>query len=223
MTARKNLVGERFGRLVVIKFAGISRNQKSTFMCRCDCGNETVVIGGNLCSGIAKSCGCLRNQRTRERMTTHGMSHHPAYGRYALMLDRCYNTECDEYHNYGGRGIYVCDRWRKSIKAFLQDVGEPPSHTHSIDRINNDGPYEPENCRWATKTEQNINRRVTKWFRRNDVVMCESEWSKSLGMKKDGVSARLRRGWDLEKALTTPAIPKGKYSRASDSYRTVVS
>ena len=219
MSAKRNLTGLRFSRLLVLNEAGISKHQKSLFRCRCDCGNETIVVGGNLTSGGTKSCGCWKPEAVRIARTTHGLSSHSAYKRYGNMIARCENPENDEYHNYGARGIKVCARWKDSIKSFIDDMGVPPSDSHTIDRIDNDGDYTPENCRWATKTDQNINRRVTHWLTFNGQTKCETEWCRSLGLKKFGVSARLIRGWSLEKALTTPFIEKGKYPRHSDEYR----
>lgn len=221
MTARKDLTGMVFSMFTVIEYVGSSKHKKSLFRCRCECGNESIVVGGNLISGTSTNCGCRKAETSRQLRIKHGLSAHPVYGRYSHMIDRCHNPESDEYKNYGGRGIYVCERWRKSVENFIHDVGMPPSKIHTIDRINNDGPYEPGNCRWATKTEQNINRRTTRWFSFDGKRMCESEWSKSLGMKKNGVSSRLRLGWDIEKALTTPIIAKGKYPRNTDSYKRI--
>ena len=155
--------GQRFNRYAIVGYAGVSSNGKTQWLCRCDCGNERIVVGSNLSNGHIKSCGCLKAEVAKARMTTHG--HHPTgkqtpeYTTWCNIKIRCYNTEADNYAYYGGRGIRVCDRWLNSFENFLSDMGERPSRKHTIDRKNNDGNYEPNNCRWITMLEQCANRR----------------------------------------------------------------
>ena len=156
-----NLVGEKFGRLTVKKFVGINNVSGNTkWLCKCECGNEKVVQARHLRSGGIKSCGCL----DRDRKTVHGLNKHSLYPTWNGMLSRCYNNTSASYKNYGQRGISVCDRWW-SVKAFIDDIerllGPRPTGC-SLDRINNDGNYEPNNVRWANSVEQGQNKRINR-------------------------------------------------------------
>lgn len=159
----EDLSGRRFGRLVVVKRAdecvGHSYGH-SLWMCLCDCGNETYVYGSNLLQGKTKSCGCYHTEMIKAANSTHGESKTRLHRIWAGMKERCYNTRASNYHNYGGRGISVCDEWRNSFSAFRDWAVLNGYKDHlSIDRINVDGNYEPQNCRWATFIEQNNNKR----------------------------------------------------------------
>lgn len=151
------MIGGIFGRWTVIAATGESRNGKILWLCRCDCGVERKVVAGNLCSGISKSCGCRKIEQIRKAQFKHGRNtSDPTYQVWTSMRNRCRNPKCQRYDRYGGRGIKVCERW-ESFENFLADMGERPNDLQ-LDRRDNDGNYEPSNCRWATRGEQARNR-----------------------------------------------------------------
>ena len=160
-----NILGRKFGRLVALKLVG-TRKYCAMWLCKCDCGNEKIVNGYNLRNGNTKSCGCLH----KEKMTNkkHGMTETPEYNSWIGMKDRCYNPNNKEYDYWGGRGIKVCDEWLHDFATFYNHVGSKPGPEYSIDRINNNGNYEPGNVRWATALEQSNNKRAYKKGRINN-------------------------------------------------------
>lgn len=199
-----DITGQRFGRLAVICRNGLIGNAVA-WLCKCDCGNESKHPGIALRSGHVKSCGCLKIDTLKSGTNTkHGMGRTPTYATWSGMKTRCYNTQNDAYKSYGERGITVCDRWLESFSAFLNDMGERPKGK-SLDRINNDGPYSPENCRWATRTQQSNNTRRNVRILFNGREMTVSEWAKSLGVSREMLANRLSRGWPISRTFTEPA------------------
>lgn len=189
------LPGERFGRLMVLSAKGKSRN------CRCDCGNEVSIDNAcKLKSGNTRSCGCLRRELTGKTSRKHGASKTLIYAVWSTMIQRCTNPNNKKFYRYGGRGIMICQRWRESFQAFLQDMGEPPAG-HSLDRINNDGNYEPGNCRWAPTETQARNRSNNRLLMFKGKTQTIIEWAKELGIARNTIQTRLRLGWKIERVL----------------------
>ncbi len=214
----KDLTGQRFGRLLVLTYAGKGPSGRTHWLCRCDCGTEYHVISRSLLTGHTKSCGCLANELTRIRSTTHGMRHSPEYGIWCDVIKRCSNPN---YDYYAKRGITVCWRWRNSFATFIEDMGARPSAKHSIERIDNDGNYEPGNVRWATPKEQARNRRNNRLLTHEGKIQCMASWAEVLGIDYRLLCRRLNLGWRTERALTEPVHhrirPHGTVSATMDS------
>jgi hypothetical protein len=156
------MIGKRFGRLTVIADAGNTKTGMKMWECKCDCGNITVVRGTHLREGSIKSCGCIRREETSRRFATHRKKNTRIYRTWRNMKTRCYNPKCKYFKDYGGRGIAICEEWMNSFESFFAYVSQLPhfgEEGRSIDRINNNGNYEPGNVRWATAKEQRANQR----------------------------------------------------------------
>lgn len=204
-----DLTGQRFGRLVVIECS--STVPETRWLCRCDCGKTSVTSTGKLRSGWTKSCGCFKRDRSAEvnsvRMTKHGHSRTLEYRSWAGMIRRCTNPENKSYPNYGGRGITVCDRWRNSLETFLEDMGPAPSPSHTIERVDNNGDYCPENCIWATRDVQANNKRNVPLIEHCGGWRTLSDLAQASGVQKGTLRARIQRsGWDVDQAMSTPVI-----------------
>ena len=180
-----DLISKKYGRLTVIERVGSNKYSKPMYRCLCDCGKESIVMGNLLPNGYVKSCGCLREDNRRLSRYSHGQTGSdttPEYRAWHSMKYRCSSPTAQNYENYGGRGIKVCDSWVESFDNFFNDMGRRPSDLHSIDRIDNDGDYCPENCRWATKAEQSMNIRTNKWVIYEGQKMILAELGRKLGM-----------------------------------------
>lgn len=174
------------------------------FLCRCQCGCERIVASSSLRSGGSRSCGCLTREATGRRSRTHGESRSPTYRTWQNMVERCRNPSASNYHRYGGRGISVCDAWAASFPAFVRDMGSKPGHQYSLDRIDNEMPYQPGNCRWATRKEQARNTSMTTLITLNGETRALSDWCDLHKIKPNTFRSRLRYGWNVEKSLTEP-------------------
>ena len=208
-----DFVPETFGRLTTIgpKFrlpVGKQGRYVTRQVCHCICGNTIIADRNHLKTGTTASCGCLQKELATQASTIHGMHRSAEYRTWQGIKNRCTNSNEKTYPDYGGRGIRVCDRWldpENGFVCFLVDIGHRPSKKHSIDRIDNDGHYCPENCCWATTTEQSRNRRSNVNITFDGKTQCIAAWADELGIKKVTLTQRIHKGWPVEKALTTPA------------------
>jgi len=205
MARIKDLTGQRFGRLVVLYDTGERKSGNVVWHCKCDCGNEVDVISGNLASGNTTSCGCYNRERAAETHTTHGMAgkEHPVYNTWASMLQRCENPNDSKYKDYGGRGIKVCDEWHDA-KVFIEwALANNWEKGLSIDRIDNNGNYEPSNCRWVTWKEQARNRRSNHLITFNGKTQSIAAWADETRIPYGTLKARINQyHWPIEQALS---------------------
>lgn len=192
----------RFGRLLVIGSAEPKKASKRV-LCLCDCGKEHIANINNLRSGATSSCGCLRNERIREANSRHSMTDSITHNRWKSMRSRCNQKNSKSYPRYGGRGITICEEWN-DFEAFLRDMSECPGDGWTLERKDSDGNYEPSNCKWATRKEQNRNTSRTHLLEFRGESRCVGEWSEILGLDVQTILSRLRRGWDVDKSLGTP-------------------
>lgn len=199
---KNDLTGMRFGNLTVIEFAGNNQYRASMWHCVCDCGNEIITRGEDLRSGKTKSCGCLV---TTNHFKTHGESDTQLYRKWNSMLRRCEDPSYHAYKNYGGRGIEVCDDWH-DFTIFRDWVNETRTDISlSLDRIDNDGNYSPDNCKWSTNQEQQNNKRNNLYFSLNDEVHTLSDWCRILNLPYSVIQSRITAsGWSFEQAISTP-------------------
>lgn len=212
----RNLLGMAFGRWKVI--AAADRNPKyinqPVWRVVCTCGNERSVLANALLSGKSLSCGCYMKDMLAARGVKHGLARTTEYQVWAAMRHRCLNPKSKAYPNYGGRGITICDRWL-DVGNFVADMGPKPSPDHSIDRIDNDGPYCKENCRWATTKVQNDNRSISRSVTYKGVTKSVYDWSLETGIKYTTIIRRLDDWmWSVERTLTqTPKSTKEARTR----------
>lgn len=202
--------GKKFNSLTVKAKSGKNRFGQTLWMCVCDCGKITTVTSANLKRGSKKSCGCLKHVAPSLRLNSHGMRGHALYVTWKNLRVRCYAKKSFAYPDYGGRGITICERWRTSFPNFLADMGEKPSPAHSLDRIKNDGNYEPGNCRWATAKEQGSNKRNNIVITISGISKIAAEWSAESGLNADCIIARFQRGWPADRLLSPPRVTKTK-------------
>ena len=221
MTA-KDMMGQTCGRLFVVERAGTLNNGRAkktaAWLCRCSCGSMVRVRGSALRNGSTTSCGCAWRDWA-DGSSKHGCarkaSRSKEYDTWAAMKARCTNKNNKEFARYGGRGITICASWMASFEQFLADMGEKPSSSHSIERIDHNGNYSPENCRWATTVEQSRNKRNNRWITANGKTMLIGDWAKEIGLEKSSIYLRIRKGWSEQMAVLTPGQPGKHVERRS--------
>lgn len=205
-----NRTGNKYGRLTALEVVPKARGVKRLYWaCRCDCGNMVNVCSSKLSDGHTQSCGCLQKERASLAKTTHGASSSkgciPEYGVWLNMKARCAYKSTHSYKYYGARGISVCERWMK-FENFLEDMGRRPSPSHSIDRLDSNGNYEPDNCKWSDDFEQNNNRSNNRRLTYDGKTMNLFQWAREVGINPKRIHARLVAGWSVARALTTPTV-----------------
>lgn len=197
-----------FGRLTVVERTS-NKGKHVRWVCRCSCGGESISHSYSLTHGLAKSCGCIVVEHIIEvghKRRTHGegkANRTIEYSSWNAMRNRCLNPNVEEYPNYGGRGIKICERWN-DYRLFLEDMGRRPSTKHTLDRKNVDGDYTPSNCKWSTPTEQQRNRRGTMYVEYEGKKVSVSELGEKSLVGVDLFRSRIQQGWDIERALVTP-------------------
>lgn len=213
------LTGRRFGRLVVNTRGDNTPQGLAKWLCSCDCGGIAVVRGADLRNGHTRSCGCIYIESAaaiaEKHTKTHGQSGAAIYAVWRGMLSRCGNTESASYPRYGGRGISVCERW-KCFEVFFEDFGKcRPSPRHSIDRIDNDGGYEPGNVRWALPVVQQNNRSNNVTIEFEGVRLSTTQWARRVGITGAALAWRIANGWPIHLALREPANPGRRIEKAT--------
>ncbi len=198
------MIGNRFGKLVVVAECGTDKWHNRLFTCKCDCGGESVVAGCLLRNGNTKSCGCLKRSVLGDSSRTHGARKTRAYYSWWNMKSRCERPNSKYFADYGGRGIKICDRWN-SFDNFLSDMGQP-AEGETLERVNNDLGYSPDNCRWVDRKTQANNRRSSVFYEVYGARKTLQQWADLAGISRTTISARIKAGWDIDRAILTPKV-----------------
>lgn len=207
----KDLQGARYGRLIVVSYAGLNNSGKSAWECKCDCGGVKVVMATQLLHGRTRSCGCLLKDSIRIANSKHGMRNSAEYRIWNRMKTRCYNKNHDSYYCYGARGIHVCKEWRESFSIFFQDMGARPSIYHELDRIDVNGDYSKSNCRWVTRKENQRNKRNNRLLSFKGATKTLAEWVEHFHINRNTLDRRLSMGWSAEDSLTKPVRQNARW------------
>lgn len=199
-----DLTGQKFELITVLGF-NHSTNGRTFWLCQCDCGNK--VVKRSDCVKIDTSCGCYH----RAAVTKHNLCHSSEYKSYQAIIQRCTNENSLYYPGYGGRGITICDRWLNSFENFFSDMGKRPKGL-SLERIDNNKGYEPGNCKWATKLEQDNNRRSNTFLTCGGKTQTIAQWTREKDLRKNNIEGRLKLGWSIDRAINTPNPNIGRIS-----------
>ena len=211
MGKRIDLTGQRFGRLVVLDFFDYDHNHKALWKCQCDCGNQKVVRANELRAGKTQSCGCLHKQQLSERVKKHGGRGTRLFNIWKNMKARCYNPKNEKYVIYGERGITVCEEWIHDFEKFRDWALSHGYQEHlTIDRIDVNGDYCPENCRWGTALQQARNKQHNHLITYKNETKTLSEWAEQFHVDHRTISRRLKVGWSIKEALETPVGERSK-------------
>ncbi len=200
---RRDLVGKRFGRLLVISRGESNWQGRTRWVCLCDCGKVTLVGLSQFYGNHTKSCGCLKHEKGLR--INHGKTGSRTYICWQAMKRRCSLETCRQWKFYGGRGIKVCERWQ-SFENFLADMGEKPTGL-TLDRIDNNGDYEPSNCRWVSQSQNCRNRRNNRLLTLNGETLSVAGWADKLNIPQGRIMNRVRRGWPAERILAVADVP----------------
>jgi hypothetical protein len=194
-----DMIGRKYGSIEVMAYSHKSTSGSHYWLCKCACGNEKLVQKSNLESGRTKSCGCEKGERISQRRLTHGLTRTRVHTIWTDMKQRCLNPNAPDYPRYGGRGIKLCQAWH-SFDYFYEDMGEPPEGT-TLNRINNDGDYEPGNCEWAAAEIQQNNRRTSRRILHMGFDWTLAQWSRYSGTPARIISWRIEHGWSVKAAI----------------------
>lgn len=209
MAIVKDLTGHKYGRLTAVEYVGKTKNGNAKWLCKCDCGGRKVVASWGLISGRTQSCGCIKREQNHQLFFQHGESgsnRTRLYGIWSGMKNRCYNEKQSEsFQKYGAHGIEMCDEWKNSYETFRDwALSNGYDDGLTIDRINFNGPYCPQNYRWATQKEQQNNRSNNHYIEFRGETKTMAEWSELAGFGRSVIEHRLSRGWTIENALLSP-------------------
>lgn len=202
---KKDLKNNKIGKLFVAELSKKDKHNKYVWKCICECGNISYVTTGDLLSGKVKSCGCLKRENTIKIFTTHNKTHTKIYNTYNNMKQRCYNKKSPKYKYYGGRGITICEEWKNDFEKFYNwSVNNGYKENLTIDRINVNGDYEPNNCRWVTQKTQSVNKRNNRFITYDGQTLTIKEWSEKLNIPYTRITTRLYRGVPISELFEPP-------------------
>ena len=207
-------VGQKFNKFTILEFNGKHKSGHLTALCKCDCGNIRTISLSDLKLNRSKSCGCIRKEAKQLFKKDHGMTNTKEFKTWAGIKIRCYNKNYKSYNYYGGKGVTMCNRWLNSFRNFLEDMGFAPTNKHSIDRIDSNGNYEPNNCKWSTLIEQANNKSNNKFYEYNGEIKSVPYFSRKYNIPMGRLYERLKAGYSIKDAIEQP-----KYFKVCEVYK----